>query len=78
MTTPRIRRRLLVAGAASAVTLSVAIPAIAGDHGFTADRTRQFSMNVYRQQVDPLGTFGGVTVTGDGFGSAVGAGARPG
>lgn len=59
-----------MAGSVVAVAALAAAPAVAGSP-FRADRTSALSTTAYREQVRPLGTIGGVTVTGDGFGSAV-------
>ena len=48
----------------------VASPVLSGN-GYATAATTKLSLKVYREKVKPIGTAGGVTVTGDGFGSAV-------
>ena len=55
---------LTLAGAATAVPAQASRP-------FDPARQTSISLRVYTEQVRPIGTAGGVRVSGDGFGSAV-------
>lgn len=61
----------MLAGSLVGAALLVAAPALAGNGDFSGTSTHALSMTTYRQQVPSLGTFAGVTVAGDAYGSAV-------
>ncbi|MCW2801764.1 MAG: 3-phytase [Aeromicrobium sp.] len=67
MTTNPLRAGAI--GVAALTALAIAAPALASNS--PSAPTTSFSMKLYRTSVKPLGTVGGTTVTGDGFGSAL-------